>query len=329
MGGLGLGDIVSPVFTKATALFATLTVVQKAGLAVAGFASFVYATGTLLRNAVIMVAFFAYFGWCATLPISIPYTVEDFETLQVHVGSNSIRSERLRGDYEQTDMFHNGARVYSRKYHHEEDSDNDGDDAGDDEAVPMHLHFHVTNGGSCYWRIGTDLSAPNKDQSVRALTGPNCRVLGLSDLAASRKVRWDIHTGGKVKNDGTIEGKMKWTKDRGVSIEPHGSLGTYYLNPPNEVMLAHVLAAAVFWFYYRWQANKSAADHAVARAARAEARKLKRKKRKAERKAAKKAKEEEMAAAAAKLEGDQAALESPAAIAEAEAAVAAAKAAMA
>lgn len=42
--------------------------------------------------------------------------MEDFETLQVHVGSNSIRSERLRGDYEQTDMFHNGARYVQKSF---------------------------------------------------------------------------------------------------------------------------------------------------------------------------------------------------------------------
>ena len=81
------------------------------------------------------------------------------------------------GSYDrQADTWHNGARVYTREggppgseYEHEHSN------GGGSSAAAMHLHFHVTKGGSCYWRIGSNLTAPNKDQSIRALTGPNCR----------------------------------------------------------------------------------------------------------------------------------------------------------
>jgi len=326
-GGMGLGSLTGPIADKVTAVFTTLTLVQKAGAAAVAVGGFIYATGMLLRTALGMLVLAGYLGWCAQLPVAVPYTVQDFETLEVSVSSGSRRSELLQGSYDrQADTWHNGARVYTREggppgseYEHEHSN------GGGSSAAAMHLHFHVTKGGSCYWRIGSNLTAPNKDQSIRALTGPNCRVLGLSDLAATNKrgsVRWDIHTGGHTSNDGSLTGKLKWTKDRRFSVEPIGNLGTYYLNPPNEVMVAHLCVAVVFWVYYRWQTSRAAKEMKEARKARADERKAKRKRKKAERKAAKKAKE----AVEAAVQAAQAELDSPEAIAQAEIEVAAAKA---
>ena len=56
----------------------------------------------------------------------------------------------------------------------------------------------------------------------RARAHASRRVLGLLDLAATNSrgsVRWDVHTGGFTANDGSLTGKLKWTKDKRFQVE--------------------------------------------------------------------------------------------------------------
>ena len=43
----------------------------------------------------------------------------------------------------------------------------------------QYLHFYINPKGKCYWRVGEDVDAPNKDSSVKAVLSPRDSGLDL------------------------------------------------------------------------------------------------------------------------------------------------------
>jgi hypothetical protein len=99
----------------------------------------VYGLRLKADTAMMLVLVCGQIAWSGTLPQSLPYVLEDFEAIEV-LGSTAAR-KGITGMY-QAAGFHNNARLYTK-------AANGGGISEPTEA--LHLHFHITKAGSCYW----------------------------------------------------------------------------------------------------------------------------------------------------------------------------------
>jgi len=152
----------------------------------------------------------AYIAWCWGLPIAIPYKVAVYDQVEVRAGGAGAA---LAGSYLLTDQLYAGGVVYK----------------GDDKQ-PLFLHLHHTPEGRCFWRIASDVTAPNAGMAVKARLVHDCRAHGPGLLVGVRD--WRTHFA-----------KHTWRRDASMHMVVLSTPAFYHkVWPPLHVGIVHVLA---------------------------------------------------------------------------------------